>query len=141
MQTSRAFGVLVAIALRFVGIAAQRQLGSDRHRSPTIWPGSSADRRDRKRACGSSRRPRIFRRASRESSSRTTAAAILLPDLPKATYTVWVRGYGLVDSAKVQATPGKLVNLTAVAAPDARAAAQYYPAGYWFSLRQAARQE
>src|SRR5687767_15799948 len=27
----------------------------------------------------------------------------LLPDLPKANYSVWVRGYGLVDSAKVQA--------------------------------------
>ncbi len=47
---------------------------------------------------------------------------------------MWVRGYGLVDSPKVQATPGKLVNLTAVVAPDPRAAAQYYPAGYWFSL-------
>src|SRR4051812_30400924 len=58
----------------------------------------------------------------------------LLPDLPKATYTVWVRGYGLVDSTKVQAAPGKLLNLKAVAAPNARAAAEYYPAGYWFSL-------
>jgi hypothetical protein len=58
----------------------------------------------------------------------------LLPDLPKANYTVWVRGYGLVDSPKVQTEPGKVVNLTAVVAPDARAAAQYYPAGYWFSL-------
>ncbi len=27
----------------------------------------------------------------------------LLPDLPQANYTVWVRGYGLVDSPKVQA--------------------------------------
>ena len=58
----------------------------------------------------------------------------VLPDLPKATYSVWVRGYGLVDSPKTQATPGKLVNLTAVVAPDARAAAEYYPAGYWFSF-------
>ena len=58
----------------------------------------------------------------------------LLPDLPKANYTVWVRGYGLVDSAKVAAAPGKVVNLTATIAPDAKAAAQYYPAGYWFSL-------
>jgi hypothetical protein len=58
----------------------------------------------------------------------------LIPDLPKADYAVWVRGYGLVDSAKVRTVPGKSVNLTAVAAPDARAAAQYYPAGYWFSL-------
>src|SRR5262249_48389776 len=31
----------------------------------------------------------------------------LLPDLPKATYNVWVRGYGLVDSPKVRTTIGK----------------------------------
>src|SRR5215467_8787990 len=40
----------------------------------------------------------------------------VLPDLPKATYSVWVRGYGLVDSAKVKAAPGKIVNLTATLA-------------------------
>src|SRR5207249_6916223 len=56
----------------------------------------------------------------------------VIPDLPKATYSVWVRGYGLVDSPKQRATPGRTLNLAAVAAPDARAAAQYYPAGYWF---------
>ena len=38
----------------------------------------------------------------------------VIPDLPKATYTLWVRGYGLIDSPKVQAAPGKAVNLTAV---------------------------
>jgi len=58
----------------------------------------------------------------------------LIPDLPKATYAVWVRGYGLVDSPKAQAAPGRVLNLTAVAAPNPRVAAQYYPAGYWFSL-------
>jgi hypothetical protein len=58
----------------------------------------------------------------------------VLPDLPKATYDLWVRGYGLVDSAKVKAMPGKTLNLTATAAPDPHAAAQYYPALYWFSL-------
>ena len=41
----------------------------------------------------------------------------LLPDLPKANYDLWVRGYGLVDSPKVKAAPGKTLNLTAVAAP------------------------
>jgi hypothetical protein len=60
----------------------------------------------------------------------------LVPDLPKATYDVWVRGYGLVDSAHVKSVPGKAVNLTAMPAPDPHAAAQYYPAGYWFSLIQ-----
>ncbi len=58
----------------------------------------------------------------------------LLPDLPRANYSVWVRGYGLVDSSKVTAAPGKVLNLSAVAAPDPHAAAQYYPSGYWFSL-------
>src|SRR3989454_11249773 len=60
----------------------------------------------------------------------------LLPDLPKATYDVWVRGYGLVDSPKVQAAPGKLLNLKAVPAPSPKAAAEYYPAQYWFALLQ-----
>ena len=60
----------------------------------------------------------------------------VLPDLPKGTYDVWVRGYGLVDSPKVKATPGKTLNLTAVTAPNAAAAAQYYPAQYWWSMMQ-----
>jgi len=59
----------------------------------------------------------------------------LIPDLPAgATYTVWSRGYGLVDGPKVHVTRGQLVNLHAVLAPNAQAAAQYYPAEYWFSL-------
>lgn len=57
-----------------------------------------------------------------------------MPDLPKATYSLWVRGYGLVDSPKVKATPGKVVNLKAVVAPNETAAAQYYPAIYWYSM-------
>ena len=31
----------------------------------------------------------------------------VVPDLPKANYEVWVRGYGLVDSPKVDGEPGK----------------------------------
>ena len=58
----------------------------------------------------------------------------LVPDLPKANYDVWVRGYGLVDSPKTQSAPGRTVNLKAVPAPNARAAAEYYPAQYWFGL-------
>ena len=58
----------------------------------------------------------------------------LLPDLPKANYSVWVRGYGLVDSPKVQTAPGKILDLTAVVAPNAAAAAEYYPAIYWYSM-------
>jgi len=58
----------------------------------------------------------------------------VVPDLPKANYDVWVRGYGLVDSPKVKITPGKQLNLTAVPAPNEAAAAQYYPAIYWYAM-------
>ena len=58
----------------------------------------------------------------------------VIPDLPKANYRVWVRGYGLVNSEKVPAELGKPLNLTAVVAPNLAAAAQYYPAIYWASM-------
>ena len=58
----------------------------------------------------------------------------VVPDLPKAKYKVWVRGYGLVDSPKVDGEPGKQVNLTAVPAPNDAEAAKYYPAIYWYSM-------
>src|ERR1051325_1399227 len=60
----------------------------------------------------------------------------VVPDLPKANYTVWARGYGLVDSAKTMSAPGRHVNITATPAPNASAAAHYYPAIYWYSMLQ-----
>lgn len=60
--------------------------------------------------------------------------AYLVPDLPPATYRVWVRGYGLVDSPSVDATPGERLDLTAVVAPDESAAAAFYPAAYWYAM-------
>jgi len=58
----------------------------------------------------------------------------LIPDMPIANYTVWVRGYGLVDSPKLIAKPGQLLNQTAVPAPNEAAAAHYYPAIYWYAM-------
>ena len=58
----------------------------------------------------------------------------VVPDLPQASYRVWVRGYGLVDSAPVTASPGELVAHSVQAAPSERAAAEIYPASYWYSL-------
>lgn len=58
----------------------------------------------------------------------------VVPDLPKASYKVWVRGYGLVDSAPMTGEPGRLLDLRAVPAPSERDAAQYYPAIYWYSM-------
>jgi hypothetical protein len=62
------------------------------------------------------------------------AGRFVIPDLPAASYQVWVRGYGLVDSPKIAAERGQHLNLEASIAPDPAAAAQYYPAIYWFSL-------
>jgi len=58
----------------------------------------------------------------------------LVPDLPDADYELWVRGYGLSDSEKTAASPGQNLDLTATIAPDAAAAAQIYPAAYWFAM-------
>jgi hypothetical protein len=58
----------------------------------------------------------------------------VMPELPQAKYQVWVRGYGLVDSPKVASAPGRKLDLTAVIAPNAAAAAEYYPPIYWYSM-------
>src|ERR1043166_470905 len=57
----------------------------------------------------------------------------LIPELPKADYEVFARGYGLIDSAKRKRAPGKVVNTPAAAAPQ-REAAEHYPAIYWYSM-------
>ena len=62
------------------------------------------------------------------------AGRFLLPDLPRAKYSVWVRGYGLADSPKVDAIPGRHLDLEAVIAPDAASAAKTYPAAYWYAM-------
>src|SRR5579863_4830410 len=58
----------------------------------------------------------------------------VIPQLPNAKYKIWVRGYGLVDSEKQDATPGKNIDLKARVAPNAAAAAEYYPGMYWYSM-------
>jgi hypothetical protein len=59
----------------------------------------------------------------------------MLPELPAATYNVWVRGYGLVDSKPIQTKPVTTqVALTATAAATPQDAAKVYPGNYWLSL-------
>src|SRR6266516_7339564 len=60
----------------------------------------------------------------------------VLPDLPRASYQIFVRGYGLVDSPRVPAKVGQHLDLKAIVAPDGHAAAQVYPANYWLSLME-----
>ena len=59
----------------------------------------------------------------------------LLPELPSASYSVWVRGYGLADSQKQQLKPGPAaVTLRVSAAASPQEAAKVYPGDYWLSL-------
>ena len=58
----------------------------------------------------------------------------LLPELPNVSFDVWVRGYGLVDSTPVTASPGPELDLTAVVAATPQEAAQVYPSNYWLAL-------
>ena len=55
----------------------------------------------------------------------------MLPELPNANYNVWVRGFGLVDSPKIQMQPGtNSVALKAISAKTPQEAAQVYPGNY-----------
>jgi streptogramin lyase len=60
----------------------------------------------------------------------------VVPDLPDASYRLWVRGYGLEDSARVVAEPGVPMALQATVAESAQRAAAIYPASYWLSLME-----
>ncbi len=60
----------------------------------------------------------------------------LIPELPVAPYTLWVRGYGLLDSARSLATLGASLHLEVQPATDPRSAAAIYPASYWLSMLQ-----
>ncbi len=62
------------------------------------------------------------------------AGRYLIPDLPKAKYSIWVRGYGLADSVKSDATPGRALNIKTLTAKDAATAAKIYPAAYWYAM-------
>ena len=58
----------------------------------------------------------------------------VIPDLPDANYRVWVRGYGLRDTAPLVARPGKVLDFRAEPAASEAAAAKLYPGMYWYSL-------
>ncbi len=58
----------------------------------------------------------------------------LIPDLPAVDYSVWVRGYGLIDSPKMRAKPSMTLDLKAVPAPNEAEAAHYYPAICWYTM-------
>jgi hypothetical protein len=61
----------------------------------------------------------------------------LLPDLPTANYSVWVRGYGLADSTPIMMKPSATaVTLKTAAAKTPQEAAKIYPGNYWLSMME-----
>jgi hypothetical protein len=63
------------------------------------------------------------------------AGRFVVPELPSASYRVFVRGYGLADSTPVQLKPGATdVQLTAPLAKTPQEAAKVYPGNYWLSM-------
>src|SRR5262245_41416024 len=61
----------------------------------------------------------------------------MVPELPSASYNVWVRGYGIVDSKPVTLEPNAdNVTLRVTAAATPQEAAKVYPANYWLSLME-----
>jgi hypothetical protein len=61
----------------------------------------------------------------------------MVPELPTATYKVWVRGYGLVDSTPSDMKPSATaVTLKVNSAKTPQEAAKVYPGNYWLSLLQ-----
>src|SRR5919106_3635846 len=58
----------------------------------------------------------------------------LLPELPAASYELWIRGYGLKDSPRTKAERGAQVKLQATDAATPREAARIYPSAQWASL-------
>jgi len=58
----------------------------------------------------------------------------LVPALPDGAYKLWVRGYGLKDSERVDAALGGQVKLQVASAATPQEAAKIYPASYWTSI-------
>lgn len=58
----------------------------------------------------------------------------VVPDLPSGPYELFVRGYGLMDSARVSGRPGRHVDFKVETALTEREAAVIYPAAWWLTV-------
>src|SRR5215469_18642158 len=141
MKTNKSsFWAIVAIGAAALLAAAPARVSAQQTASPTVSIGKA----DLGGVVSGANGPEAGAWVIAETTGLPTAFAkivvsddqgrYLIPDLPQANYDVWVRGYGLIDSPRVVTKPGKTVNLTAAPAPDTAAAAQYYPAIYWYSM-------
>ena len=125
-----------AVALSFATAAARQTSGDAVPSMPTTSAALSPDRRVRKRASGSLLRQRICRRNSARPSSPTIAGDTCFRICRR---RITACGCAVTDSS-IRRRSGRRRARPSTSRrslrPNARSAAQYYPAGYWFSLLQ-----
>lgn len=64
------------------------------------------------------------------------AGRFVVPDLPAGRWQVWARGYGLRDTAPMEAGADDTITIPMKAAATPQEAAAIYPASWWLSLMQ-----
>ena len=124
MRTAEFLFVFYFAAATFAGHLDAQQNATVKVKSDEIWRSGIERQRTRSRRLGdrgNHRSAHALHQGSRHRRSRPLSDSRLCPT---AKYTVWARGYGLVDSPKVQTEPGKQVDLKPTVAPDTKAAAQ-----------------
>src|SRR5882672_5795590 len=133
--------VLAAALGGWVGAASMRSLGAQQGRRPALSQGyiTGVVRSDSVPQAGVwvIGETRDLPTAFTKIGVTDDRGRFMLPELPEATYSVWVRGYGLVDSPRVQRKPGA-ASLTLLATParTPQEAAKVYPGNYWLSLME-----
>ena len=137
LRPDRIFGTASAAAmlvLLLCPVAGSRAAGSDLRIGADDIGGSVASSRGPEAGVWVIAETQDFQTRFAKIVVTDEAGRYLIPDLPPAKYRLWVRGYGLADSSKVDARPGHHVDLGAVIAPDAATAAKVYPAAYWYAM-------
>src|SRR6185295_7587510 len=108
MKTRAFYSVIAALALLALVIASAARVGAGQ----TARPAASADKSDITGTVTSAKGPEAGVWVIAETTDLPTPlikivatddrGRYLTPDLPQANYTVWARGYGLLDSPKVK---------------------------------------
>ena len=129
-------GLVVFLIASAIGIGAVQLTGQTVPIDSDDIGGVVTGPRGPRRASGSSPKRAIFPPGSSESSSPTTAADTWSPIFRKPRTTCGSAAMGWSIQPRSRRHLAGSLNLTAVAAPNARAAAEYYPASYWYSLAQ-----
>ena len=129
-RSARIAEALVAAALIFSGTAAAQQAGTEVRIGADDIGGSVRSARGAEAGVWVIAETADFKTLFAKIVVTDESGRYLLPELPQAKYRVWARGYGLIDSSKVEATPGHRIDLAALIAPNAAAAAKIYPAAY-----------